>query len=67
MIHEGFAVKEYRYWNRENLCLDFDGMFEDLSNAAKGSVVILHACAHNPTGMDLTKEQWKTVADTLKV
>jgi len=40
---------------------------EDLSNAAPNSVIILHACGHNPTGVDLTKEQWIAVAKIIKI
>jgi aspartate/tyrosine/aromatic aminotransferase len=41
--------------------LDFQGMLEDLSKAQKGSIVLLHACAHNPTGVDPTQEQWQEI------
>lgn len=40
----------YRYWDAKNRCLDFAGMCEDLEHMTEGSVVLLHACAHNPTG-----------------
>lgn len=42
-------------------------MLEDLSNAPEGAVIILHACAHNPTGCDPTQEQWKQIADVIEV
>lgn len=42
-------------------------MLEDLKNAPKGSVIILHACAHNPTGCDPTPEQWEKIADVIEV
>lgn len=52
----GFTdVKQYRYWDGKTKGLDFDGMIEDLQNAPENSVVILHACAHNPTGVDPTQ------------
>ena len=38
-------------------------MLEDLSNAPENSVIILHACAHNPTGVDATKDEWIKIAD----
>lgn len=41
-------------------------MLEDLTNAPKGSVILLHACAHNPTGVDPTMEEWKVIADKIK-
>jgi len=60
----GFSdVREYRYWDPVKRCLDIEGMVEDLKNAPENTVVILHAVAHNPTGVDPTKEQWKTIAD----
>jgi len=58
--------KTYRYYSRETNALDFDGMIEDLKSAPKGSVILLHACAHNPTGMDPTPEQWTTIADLMQ-
>lgn len=53
--------------NRETKAIDFDGLCEDISNATVDSVVILHACGHNPTGLDLTKDQWRTIAEIMKV
>lgn len=54
----GLPVTSYRYFNKETLGLDLEGMLQDLKALPKGSCVILHACAHNPTGVDPTKEQW---------
>lgn len=64
-IHEtaGFKTKTYRYYNPETRQLNFDGMYEDLMNMPDGSVVLLHAVAHNPTGVDPTEEQWRKIAD----
>jgi len=56
-------VRSYRYWDGEAKRLDFTGLCEDLSSAPANSVIILHACAHNPTGVDLTRDQWEKVAD----
>lgn len=56
-------VRPYRYWDAENRKIDFAGMTEDLRAAPKDSVIIFHACAHNPTGIDPTDEQWKELAD----
>jgi len=56
-------IKTYRYWDGDNKCLDFDGLCQDLEGAPAKAVIILHACAHNPTGMDMTKEQWEKVAN----
>jgi len=41
-------------------------MIEDIRKVEDGSVVLLHACAHNPTGVDPTKEQWKKIAEVIK-
>ena len=47
----GFStIKKYRYWDRANKCLDFSGMIQDIKDAPERAVVILHGCAHNPTG-----------------
>lgn len=62
----GLASKPYRYWDQKNRKLDINGMLEDLKNAPERSVILLHACAHNPTGVDPTKEQWKQIAAVCK-
>ncbi|KAL3863895.1 hypothetical protein ACJMK2_005622 [Sinanodonta woodiana] len=60
----GFGnIKQHRYWNAETKGLDLDGMLEDIKAMPDESVVLLHACAHNPTGVDPTQEQWKKIAD----
>jgi len=59
-------VKPYRYWNATTLGIDIKGLLEDLRNAPENSVILLHACAHNPTGMDPTAEQWKQISDVCK-
>ena len=62
----GFDVGTYRYYDAATRRLNFDGMLADLKAAAPGTVVVLHACCHNPTGADLTVAQWKQVAALLK-
>lgn len=62
----GLEVKQYRYYNKSTIGLDFDGMISDLKNLPKKSVILLHACAHNPTGVDPTEEQWKAISDAVK-
>ncbi|AZG73324.1 amino acid aminotransferase [Shewanella livingstonensis] len=59
----GLTVKEYRYYKAETNDLDFAAMLADLANANAGDVVLLHGCCHNPTGIDLSIEQWKQVAN----
>ncbi len=41
-------------------------MLDDLGSAPEGAVVVLHACAHNPTGIDPTREQWEKIADVIQ-
>jgi len=63
----GFTeVKKYRYWDKDNKAFDFTGMMEDLEAAPENSVIILHAVAHNPTGIDPTQEQWCKIADLME-
>jgi aspartate aminotransferase, mitochondrial len=62
----GLQVAKYRYYNQDTIGLDFDGMVEDLQAAPKHSIVLLHACAHNPTGIDPTEEQWRKISDVVK-
>lgn len=62
IAHAGCTERAYRYLNRKNNTLDIEGMLEDLDAAAEGSVVLLHACAHNPTGVDPTQAQWDDIA-----
>ena len=51
--------KTYRYYNPKTNGLDFEGMVEDLKALPPFSVIVLHACSHNPTGIDPTEDQWK--------
>lgn len=59
----GLTVKEYPYFKADTLTLDFEGMINTLSHAKPGEIVLLHVCAHNPTGIDPSKEQWARIAD----
>ncbi|MDR2929750.1 MAG: aspartate/tyrosine/aromatic aminotransferase [Propionibacteriaceae bacterium] len=61
----GFAVEEYRYYDQGTGGVDVDGMVADLEAADPGSIVVLHGCCHNPTGSDLTAEQWDRVIEVL--
>lgn len=62
----GFEVVEYTYFDAATHGVDFAGMLADLQALQAGTVVLLHACCHNPTGADLTVAQWKQVAEVLK-
>lgn len=62
----GLVVKTYPYYNAETGGLRFDEMLASLKQAEEKSVVLLHACCHNPTGVDLTKAQWEQLVPVLK-
>ena len=62
----GFVVEPYAYYDAERRGVDFDAMLADLDRAAPGSIVVLHACCHNPTGYDITPAQWAQVIATLE-
>lgn len=67
-LNAGFSTyRSYRYWSEEKKALDFEGMLEDIRAAPENAIIILHACAHNPTGVDPTQEQWKQIADVIEV
>jgi len=59
-------VHEYPYYNPKTLSFDCEGMLKGLSQATPGSVVLLHVCAHNPTGVDPTPDQWRQIAKVMK-
>jgi len=61
----GMTMAEYRYFDAETRGVDFAGLLEDLGRVAAGDVVLLHGCCHNPTGANLTTDQWAAVADLL--
>ena len=60
----GFPVRTYRYYDPATGGVDFAGMKAALAAMAPRSIVVLHACCHNPTGADLTEAQWQEVAQT---
>jgi aromatic-amino-acid transaminase len=62
----GFDVEAYPYYGAQALGVDFPKMIAFLASAKPGSIVVLHACCHNPTGYDITPNQWKQVVDTVK-
>ena len=67
-LDTGFeSYRTHRYWDAERRSLDFDGMIEDLRKVPENSTVLLQACAHNPTGFDPTKDQWRQIADVMEV
>jgi aromatic-amino-acid transaminase len=62
----GFRVSTYPYYDPATHGLDFEGMLAALRALPPRTIVVLHACCHNPTGVDLTKEQWPQVIDAVK-
>lgn len=56
----------YPYYSPTTRSLDLDGFLETLSSIPSGSIILLHACAHNPTGVDPTQDQWKQIASIMK-
>ncbi|MDS9466525.1 amino acid aminotransferase [Paracoccus sp. MBLB3053] len=62
----GLPVVSYRYFDNATRSVNFEAMKEDISAAKKGDVVLLHGCCHNPTGANLSIEQWAEVAAILE-
>lgn len=62
----GMSMKSYPYFDKKTCNLDFDGMISTLNSAHDGSIILLHACAHNPTGVDPTHDQWQKIAEVMK-
>jgi len=62
----GLNAKSYRYYDPATRGLDIQGLMEDLGAAPNGSIVLLHACAHNPTGVDPTPQQWEQIRQLIR-
>ncbi|CAL5422457.1 unnamed protein product [Camellia sinensis] len=62
----GLSVKTYSYYDPATRGLNFQGLLDDLSSAPSGAIVLLHACAHNPTGVDPTLEQWEQIRKLMR-
>ncbi len=62
----GFKVETYPYYDAEARGVNFEAMLAGLNAAAAGTIVVLHACCHNPTGYDITAEQWDEVITAVK-
>ncbi|XP_026212619.1 aspartate aminotransferase, cytoplasmic [Anabas testudineus] len=62
----GFVdIRSYKYWDSVKRGLDFVGFLADLESCPEHSIFVLHACAHNPTGIDPTQDQWKQIAKVM--
>ena len=59
--YAGFAVNAYPYYDASSHGLNFDAMMDSLKKLPTGAICVLHACCHNPTGVDLSREQWQQV------
>jgi len=62
----GLDVKVYPYYKKETKGFDFEGMMKALHEASEGAAILLHACAHNPTGVDPSEEQWREIAKVMQ-
>jgi aromatic-amino-acid transaminase len=62
----GFTVQSYPYYDAASHGVDFAGMLSTLDRLPPGSIVVLHACCHNPTGVDLTDDQWTRVIEMIR-
>lgn len=62
----GFPVQNYRYYDAATHDVNRAGLLEDLNALPSGSIVVLHACCHNPTGVDLAPADWKNVLEVVK-
>ena len=62
----GFTASTYPYYDAARRGIDFEGMLAALGRAPAGTIVVLHACCHNPTGYDLTPAQWEQVVAQVK-
>jgi aromatic-amino-acid transaminase len=62
----GFEVIDYPYYDPQTRGLDLDGMLAALKALPAGSIVVLHACCHNPTGVDPTQAQWQAIVQVIK-
>ncbi|KAK4336934.1 hypothetical protein RND71_044088 [Anisodus tanguticus] len=62
----GLTIKQYRYYDPKTCGFDFSGALHDIAKIPEGSMIVLHACAHNPTGVDPKPEQWKEMSKVIK-
>jgi aspartate aminotransferase len=65
LAHVGLSARTYRYFDPATCEVDGTGLREDLADLAAGDVVLLHGCCHNPTGANLTAEDWRELTDLL--
>jgi aromatic-amino-acid transaminase len=63
--YAGYTVNAYPYYDAPSHGINFDGMMAALERLPAGAIAVLHACCHNPTGVDLSAEQWERVIDVV--
>ena len=61
----GLELKSHPYFDTQRHVIDIDAMLETLRNAPKGDVVLLHACCHNPSGLDPSEDEWRAIIDVI--
>ena len=61
----GLQLKRYAYYDTERYVIRFDAMLDALRAVPKGDIVLLHACCHNPSGLDPTEEQWRQITEVV--
>ncbi|XP_017780541.1 PREDICTED: aspartate aminotransferase, mitochondrial [Nicrophorus vespilloides] len=64
--HSGLDVKHYKFYDPKTCGFDFQGALNDINNIPEKSIILLHACAHNPTGVDPNPEQWAEMSQLMK-
>lgn len=62
----GIPIAQYPYFDKKTKGLDLEGMKQAIQSAEDRSIILLHACAHNPTGVDPTLDQWKEIAEIIR-
>ena len=62
----GLNVVKHSYYDEKNNCLDFENMYKDINNLKSGNSLLVHGCCHNPTGADLSIDQWSQIASLCK-
>ena len=62
----GFEIKNYDYFDKNNNKIDFKRMIDSISSIPENDIIVLHGCCHNPTGADMTKDQWSEITQLIK-
>jgi len=66
MKFSGLNVKQYKYYDPKTCGFDFEGALADIASIPSGDIILLHACAHNPTGVDPKPDQWEQLSSLIK-